>query len=294
MKAKFLSVIVFILIAAAILIIVFRADKIDSKWTADFVVMLATIAIAYFARSTDKAYHRIADVAEKLAMVSRQQFEIMVAHDEPIIRAKIRTFDDPNLANAKVQALVIDNDGPPITEISVERAEVYEITYWMPNSPFKREEKRFGTIGYFPGSTLINSGTKTIYETYPSRYFSLVAEIHSTTDREFNGYNTMLNFRRFFRIDYRNQIGGRRTRWFAVDEFGSREIDEKEGIAQSELIKKSVLANEAFVFYQMGMDQLWDIVSRIAPVSEAPPDLRGYFFSVFSRLHSRAKRFFNP
>jgi hypothetical protein len=257
----------------------------DSKWFMDLVVMFATIAIAYFARSTDKAYHKIADVADKLGIISQQQFEIMVAQHEPIIRARIKTNTTTN-----TQTLTIANEGPPISEISVERAEVYEVTYWRPNPPLKRVEKRLGTIGYYPGSKLTDSGIDTIYETFPAPYLPLIAAVHQSTDREFNGYKTLFNFKCYFRIGYRNQIGSKRAKWFAVDAFGSREITEEEGRAQQQTIRTSSLANQAFVFYQMGIDQFWDLVSRIAPPPELPEHREGFLSILFAKLRAFAAR----
>jgi hypothetical protein len=163
----------------------------------------------------------------------------------------------------------------------------------MAKSPFKNELKYFVTIGYYPASRSPDPGTNIIYKTFPSPYLALIANIHSTTDKEFNGYQTTFDFKRFFRIEYRNRSGSRRTKWFTVDEFGSREINEQEGNAQLEIIKTTLLANQAFVFYQMGIDQFWDIVSRVAPPLEPPQRRAGFLGTILFKLRSFANRLFS-
>jgi hypothetical protein len=125
MRAKILLI---ALSTIALFIAVVRFDLLNSKEATDFILMIATVMIALFAYSTDRAYHRIADIAAKLSTIVEQQSQIIAARDEPIISGRIITvFDKQNGETS--DHLEIINSGPPITELSVTTAELFEVSF---------------------------------------------------------------------------------------------------------------------------------------------------------------------
>jgi hypothetical protein len=88
---------------------------------------------------------------------------------------------------------------------------------------------------------------------------------------------TLVDFRRYFRIEYLNRVGAKRIKWFNVDAFGSKEIPDDAGWRQFQVVKESMRRNEAFVFYSMNIDHFWNIVQRIAPMPIQP---RASFYQV--------------
>jgi hypothetical protein len=239
------------------------------RGTVDLAVMIATVTIAYFARSTDAAYHRIAEVADRLATIAKQQQEILAARDEPVISAKVESILD-QVGPANKDRLVITNTGSPITEIKVETAEIFEVTFWQPDPPGHVEVKRIGSIGYSPGHYPPSPGVGIIFHSVPSPYPDTLFEIHKTLDREFNGYRARVDFKRYFSIEYLNRIGETKTRWFRVDAFGSAQIPEREAREVFLMVKQSITSNTDFVFYSMDIEQFWELVGRIAP---PPPQI---------------------
>jgi hypothetical protein len=105
---------------------------------ATLLLVLVTAFLVYFARSSDRAYHRIMDIAAELthitkeqagisekqtgifaelakiakeqADISRRQLQILPAQDEPIFRARIETAtSDAGIADK--DRLIVDNAG---------------------------------------------------------------------------------------------------------------------------------------------------------------------------------------
>jgi hypothetical protein len=240
-------------------------ESFDSKWIMDLLVMAATIAIAYFARSTDQAYHRIADVASKLTTIVEQQAEIIRARDEPIIIARIESVFDANGKTVTSEYLRVRNIGAPITEISIETAQLFEIRYSSTQPPGNVETAFMGTVGYYPASSSPSPEGDYIFTTVKTRYRDLIFDIHRTTDRTVGSCGMLVTFRQFFRIDYRTRTNIRKTRWFSADAFGSKEIQEVEGCSVFQTINESMRLSKAFVFYNMGIDEFCTMASQCAP-----------------------------
>jgi len=230
------------------------------KYLIDLVVMIATVAIAFYAYSADKAYHAIAKVAERLEEIARQQVTILAGRDEPLIVARIEAQMDENNV-ARSEALVIRNRGHAVVELSVETYAVFECAY---THAINHVIKRIGTIGYYGAQGNIHQDEDIIFRTFPTTYRDLMIAAHNRTDVAVNGHRVLIRFLQFFKIEYMTRMGVERTRWFSVSAFGAQEIPDDEGAALVALLRNDTQA-PLFIFYRDNIEELWQIVAAIAP-----------------------------
>jgi hypothetical protein len=225
--------------------------------------VVATIFLAKYAKSTDRAYHKIAEIEGQLANIAQRQLDIMAAAEEPILQARVAAVMNPNTQTYDSDHLMIENVGTPVTEIEVRTAEIFSIRFWnVPNTVIRQ----FGTIGYYPYNWPDRTGNK-IFDTGPSTYRSLVFQLHVPSEHEFNGYKVLVDFQQYVRIKYSTRTTPARQRWYAVSEFGSVEKPEEAQKAFA-TVEESMRDGTVFVFYQMTADDFWKIVQQVAPPAQ--------------------------
>jgi hypothetical protein len=256
-----------LLLAAATLALVLIARSSDRAYhtIADIAERLANIAQRQtdIASSTDRAFHTISDVARQLANTAERQVKLLAASDRPVIQARIESIIG-EAGNVEKDRLIVVNIGAPVSEVKVEWVSYFQIRFWGHPNHVEVESRFVATNGYYPGGFSVPTGT-TIYETIPSAFRQMAFEIYKASlNKQINGSKTLVDLLHVVHVLYRTRTQGAQSGWFAVDELGSKEMMDADGQRARAIYEKSVNAQILFDFAD-GPEKFWEIVERIAP-----------------------------
>jgi hypothetical protein len=220
-----------------------------------FVDFLIPIALAYFAWSTDRVYHRLTEITEG-------QKQIMEIQYDPVFDARIELQRDEATDNFDADRILVENTGAPITVQRLNHREVFEVRYWSPS-----------------GSTLVYIPT-VHYNTIGIRGHSMTGELYSTTftkyrlkefeleravgERKFGGRQALINFRRFLEIGFVDRLRRARTEYLELQTDGSTILPESLGQKMINLSSAIYPAGIQLDFDTMGVEEFLGILEVAA------------------------------